>query len=161
LGVWKYKDNNTVVSDDEYWIPQKATRPPDSSILHKPTDTCYHKGHKVWFESKYDCWVTLNPEYEYVKDAAFQSPYFISGGPEHLPKNLRPILAVSPLATPKPKSTAFSSTGTYRVTETSKSESEPSDKEPDQQLADSSDQRLTHLSLMTASINSTNQEKKH
>jgi hypothetical protein len=140
LGIWKYKDNNTVVSDDEYWIPQKATRPPDGSIFHKSTDTRYRKGHKVWFESKYDRWVTLNPEYEYVEDAAFQSPYFISGGTEHLPENLRPILAVSPLTTPKPKSTVFSSTGTYRVTETSESESEPSDKEPDQQLADSSDQ---------------------
>jgi hypothetical protein len=117
LGVWKYKDNNTVVSDDKYWIPQKATRPPDGSIFHKPTNTCYCKGHKVWFESKYDCWVTLNPEYKYVKDTAFQSPYFISGGTEHLPKNLRPVLAVSPLATPKLKSTAFSSTGTYRVTD--------------------------------------------
>jgi hypothetical protein len=153
LGVWKYKDNNTVISDDEYWIPQKATRPPDSSIFHKPTDTCYRKGHKVWFESKYNRWVTLNPEYEYVEDAAFQSPYFISGGTEHLPENLRPVLAVSPLATPKPKSTAFSSTGTYRVTETSESESKPSDKEPDQQLADSSDQVsesvLSHLAELS------------
>ena len=53
------------------------------------------------------------------------------------------------------KSTATSSRGTYRVTE-SESESEPSDKEPVQQLADSSDQvsesvlsPLAGLSLIT------------
>jgi hypothetical protein len=83
--------------------------------------------------------VTLNPEYQYVEDAAFQSPYFIPGGSENLPQELRPVVAVSPLATPKPKSTVISSS-TYRVTESSKSESKPSDKEPDQQLTDSSDQ---------------------
>ena len=154
LGVWKYKDDSTVVSDDEYWIPQKANRPPDDSFLHKPTDTRYREGYKVWFEPKYSRWVTLNPEYAFVEDAAFQSPYFISGTEKQLPDNLRPSLEVSPLATPKPKSTAFSSTGTYRVTD-SESESEPSDKEPDQQLEDSSDQvsesvlsPLTELSLV-------------
>jgi hypothetical protein len=140
LGVWKYKDDSTVVSDNEYWIPQKAMRPPDNSFLHKPTDARYRKGHKVWFEPKYDRWVTLNPEYKYVEDAAFQSPYFISGTEKQLPNNLRPSLEVSPLATPKPKSTSFRSTGTFRATDFSESESEPSDKEPDQQLADSSDQ---------------------
>jgi hypothetical protein len=113
------------------------------------------KGYKVWFEPKYSRWVTLNPEYAYVEDNAFQSPYFISGTEKQLPDNLRPSLEVSPLTTPKPKSTAFSSTGTYRVTDFSKSESEPSDKEPDQQLTDSSDQvsesvlsPLTELSLV-------------
>ena len=52
------------------------------------------------------------------------------------------------------KLTAASSRGTYRVTE-SESESEPSDKEPDQQLEDSSDpvsesvlSPLTGLSLI-------------
>ena len=66
----------------------------------------------------------------------FQGPYYIAGKElDNLPKEL---LEGSPLATPRTKSTATSSRGTYRVTE-SKSESEPSDKEPVQQLEDSSD----------------------
>jgi hypothetical protein len=139
LGLWKYKDDNTAVPKDEFWHPQKGNRPPDYSVLHKQTDTHYHKGHKVWFQEKYQCWVTLNPEYQYIKDAAFQSPYFIPGGPENLPDHLRPILQISPLTTPQSKSTVVSSTSTFRAPENSKSESKPSGKEPDQQLKDSSD----------------------
>jgi hypothetical protein len=41
LGFWKYQDNHTAVPDEEFWHPQKATRPPDGSVFHKPTDTCY------------------------------------------------------------------------------------------------------------------------
>jgi hypothetical protein len=90
----------------------------------------------------------------YVEDAAFQSPYFIPGKSENLPAHLRPVLEVSPLATPRSKSTVVSSS-TYRAPESSESESEPSDKEVDQQLEDSSDQvsesvlsPLTGLSLI-------------
>jgi hypothetical protein len=110
--------------------------------------------YKVWFDKRFDRWVTRCPELEYVKDAAFQSPYFIPGKSENLPAHLRPVLEVSPLATPRSKSTVVSSS-TYRAPESSESESEPSDKEVNQQLEDSSDQvsesvlsPLTGLSLI-------------
>ena len=93
------------------------------------------------------------PELRFIEDTAFQGPYYIAG--KDLDNLLKKLLEVSPLATPCTKSTATSSRGTYRVTE-SKSESEPSDKEPVQQLEDSSDQvsesvlsPLTGLSLIT------------
>jgi hypothetical protein len=85
LGFWKYQDNHTAVPDEEFWHPQKATRPPDGSVLYKPTNTRYRNTY---------------PELEYVEDAAFQSPYFIPGKSENLPTHLRPVLEVSPLATP-------------------------------------------------------------
>ena len=88
----------------------------------------------------------------FIEDAAFQGPYYIAGKDvDNLPKEL---LEVSPLTTPQMKSTATSSQGTYRVTER-ESESKPSDKEPVQQLKDSSDpvsesvlSPLTGLSLI-------------
>jgi hypothetical protein len=92
----------------------------------------------------------------YVSSAVpdFQSPYFIPGKSENLPTHLRPVLEVSPLATPRLKPTVVNSS-TYRAPESSESESEPSDKEVDQQLEDSSDQvsesvlsPLTGLSLI-------------
>jgi hypothetical protein len=139
LGFWKYQDDHTAVPDEEFWHSQKATRPPDGSVLYKPTDTRYRNTYKVWFDKRFDCWVTRCPELEYVEDAAFQSPYFIPGKSENLPAHLRPVLEVSPLTTPRLKSTVVSSS-TYRAPESSESESKPSDKEVDQQLEDSSDQ---------------------
>jgi hypothetical protein len=90
----------------------------------------------------------------YISTHVFQSPYFIPGKSENLPTDLRPVLEVSPLATPRSKPTVVNSS-TYRAPESSESESEPSDKEVDQQLEDSSDQvsesvlsPLTGLSLI-------------
>jgi hypothetical protein len=100
LGLWKYQDDQTAVPDKEFWHPQKATQPPDGSVLYKPTDTRYRNTYQVWFDKRFDRWVTRCPELEYVEDTAFQSPYFIPGKSENLPAHLRPVLEVSPLATP-------------------------------------------------------------
>jgi hypothetical protein len=125
LGFWKYQDDHTAVPDEEFWHPQKATRPPDGSVFHKPTNTHYRNTYEVWFDKRFDRWITRCPELEYVEDAAFQSPYFIPGKSENLPTHLRPVLEVSPLATPRSKPTVVNSS-TYRAPESSESESEPS-----------------------------------
>ena len=138
--------------EEEFWHPQKATRPPDGSVFHTPTTTRYLRRCKVWLEERYDHWVAATPELQFIEDAAFQGPYYIAGKElNNLPKGL---LEVSPLATPRMKLTAKVPCGTYRVTE-SESESEPSDKEPVQQLEDSSNpvsesvlSPLTGLSLI-------------
>ena len=135
LGLWKYQDNNIIIPEEEFWHPQKATQPPDRSVFHHLTKTGYFRKYKVWFEERYDHWVTAAPELQYVEDATFQGPYYISGKEsDNLPREL---CEVSPLAIPCTKSTPANSRGTYRVIE-SESESESSDKEPVQQLEDSS-----------------------
>ena len=59
------------------------------------------------------------------------------GGPEELPEDLRPHYNL--LATPK--QSVIKPKGVFGLREQSESESEPSDEEPVQQLADSSDQK--------------------
>ena len=74
-----------------------------------------------------------------VRNELFQTPYYVPGGLENLPEELRPHLSL--LATPKGKSRspAVNPRGAFRAPKESESESKPSDKEPDQQLKDSSD----------------------
>ena len=98
LGLWKYQDDSTVIPEEEFWHPQKATRPPDGSVFHTPTTTCYLRRCKVWFEECYDHWVAATPELQFIEDTTFQGPYYIAGKElDNLPKEL---LEVSPLATP-------------------------------------------------------------
>ena len=41
LNIWKFRDNNSVIADDEFWHPQKADRPPNNAYFHVPTETYY------------------------------------------------------------------------------------------------------------------------
>ena len=43
---WRYKADNEEVSDKEFWIPQKPSRPPNHAFLHKATNTFYQKKNK-------------------------------------------------------------------------------------------------------------------
>ena len=138
---WRYKNDNTEVPEEEFWIPQMANRPPDCTFLHKATNTYYHKKNKTWFNKCYDCWLKeTEDKLCFIDNKSFLSLYLIPGRfEENLPDSLRPYSSpVDTLRVTLSKlTTASSKKETYRAE--TESESEPSDKEPDQQLLDSSD----------------------
>ena len=101
------EDDNTVIPKEEFWHPQKVTRPPDRSVFHTPTTTHYLRRCKVWFEERYNHWVAATPELQFIEDAAFQGPYYIAG--KELDNLLKELLEVSPLTTSQTKLTATSS----------------------------------------------------
>ena len=109
---WRYKANNEEVSDKEFWIPQKPSRPPDHAFLHKATNTFYQKKNEVYFDNRYKHWLRkAEDKLFFVNDEHFESPYWIPGKPEeNLPDNVRPYF--SPAETPRASTSKLTVTGT-------------------------------------------------
>ena len=109
---WRYKADNEEVSNKEFWIPQKPSRPPNYAFLHKATNTFYQKKNEVYFDNQYKRWLRkADDKLFFVNDEHFESPYWIPGKPEeNLPDNLRPYS--SPAETPRASTSKLTVTGT-------------------------------------------------
>ncbi|KAF8695053.1 hypothetical protein AX14_001888 [Amanita brunnescens Koide BX004] len=94
-------------------------------------------GYQVLFQEGPNRWIHKTPLCQYIKDNVFSTTFYLPGGPEELPDELK--LQYSLLATLK--QSVIKPKGVFGLQEQSELESELSDEEPVQQLADSSDHK--------------------
>ncbi|KAF8341908.1 hypothetical protein F5887DRAFT_1076286 [Amanita rubescens] len=140
--LWKYSKDHSLVPTSEFWIPQRANRPPNNTFYHRFNDKYYLLGFEVEFDKNTKHWGGYNPgpeselTYEFVPDDFFKGPKWIEGNPDNLPESLQHRSAVS---TPKAAVKTTPKGKTFGVTQESESGTESSDENPDQQFESSSD----------------------
>jgi hypothetical protein len=142
--LWKYATDHHLVPKLEFWIPQKANRPPNNAHFHHFNRKYYLLGFEVTYNEKAQCWGGYNPgpdrplTYEFVPDKFFKGPKWIERDTDNLPEDLQ---HGSALSTPKAAVKGTPKGKTFGVPKEEESESgiKSSDENPDQQFESSSD----------------------